>query len=99
MACGSADAKVARGGKALAIKKLVVGSAVVAQFVVAVAPTEPLGATYTDGERIRSIVAIAKLGKLDARASAHWRFVVSKARTRKSLSMVIGRSRTRFPVA
>ena len=49
MACGSADAKVARGGKALAIKKLVVGSAVVAQFVVAVAPTEPLGATYTDG--------------------------------------------------
>ena len=55
-----------RGGRALAIKKPVLGSAAVAQFVVAVAPTEPLGATYTDGERIRSIVAIANLGKLDA---------------------------------
>jgi RNA polymerase sigma-70 factor (ECF subfamily) len=85
------------GGKALAIKKPVVGSAVVAQFVVAVARTVPPEATYeeielngapgllvksgerarvailidTDGERIRSIFAIANPDKLDALASAH----------------------------
>jgi len=85
------------GGKALAIRKPVIGSAAVAQFVVAVTRTVPPEATYeevelngapgilvksgerarvailidTDGERIRSIFAIANPDKLDALASAH----------------------------
>jgi RNA polymerase sigma-70 factor (ECF subfamily) len=85
------------GGKALATKKPVIGSAAVAQFVVAVTRTLPPGATFeeielngapgllartgerivaailidTDGERIRSIFAIANPDKLDALTSAH----------------------------
>jgi RNA polymerase sigma-70 factor, ECF subfamily len=85
------------GGKALANKKPVLGSAAVAQFVVAVTRTVPPDATYeevelngapgmlvrsgertlvailidTDGDRIRSVFAIANPDKLDAVASVH----------------------------
>jgi RNA polymerase sigma-70 factor (ECF subfamily) len=85
------------GGKALANKKPLIGSAAVAQFVVAVTRTVPIGSAFeeielngapgllvksggravaailidTDGERIRSIFAIANPDKLDALASAH----------------------------
>lgn len=85
------------GGKALAIKKPVLGSTAVAQFVVAVTRTVPPEATYeevelngapgmlvksgertlvailidTDGNRIRSVFAIANPDKLDALASVH----------------------------
>src|SRR5262249_36321382 len=78
------------GGKAIAIKKPVVGSTAVAQFIVAVTRTLPTGASFdeidlngapglvltveehpfvavlidTDGERIRSVFAIANPDKL-----------------------------------
>jgi RNA polymerase sigma-70 factor (ECF subfamily) len=85
------------GGKARAIKKPVIGSAAVAQFVAAVTRTVPPGTSFqeielngapallaksggravaailidTDGERIRSVFAIANPDKLDALASVH----------------------------
>jgi RNA polymerase sigma-70 factor, ECF subfamily len=85
------------GGKALAIRKPVIGSAAVAHFVIAVTRTLPADASYdeselngapglvlkaggrpvvailidTDGERIRSIFAVANPDKLAALAPTH----------------------------